>query len=1016
MALISPRKLRYDLYSYSYQENSNTPLVISILASLIERTLARNERIAKNIDCNETPDMTIQSYLERIFRYTRAGPPVYVVGANRVLVLLKRNGVDAHPSTRFIGVRWFARLWKKYFRIDMLKKFTALCFETDLFQLRDGHGGEIRVYLEAVRSPIVAAEIQGSDKGKNIATEGIHTMTEGDKGKNTVIERDKGKNTMTEDGERAHWVDWDRDDEDMRETEEWVVDSEDNLFDGDESVDYDEDDECFDENVDKDAEWAGILQDASEDEMRFDSDDHTDGDSPDEFDSQKNNDDDDVGKVLVFCTDDKLDPKFALRMKFSNKKKFREAVHSHTIMTRRNLVITKNDKRRIYARCKADGCSWHINAVKIRDELGFQIRESDPNRSAKGFRQDVMRQLRCNVSRGQAYATKRRCLQEIQGYGAVQYARLWDYAGALRNKNPGSTIIMNLEDCGFYVCFAAVKNGFLSGCRPFIGVDGCHLKGPHGGVLLTAEDLNIIRDDAYTFISDKQKGFLPAFEKVVPGIENRFCVRHFHGNMKNAGFKGLGYKKTLWKAKNTTTVSQFHRAIQDIADLDVRCLEWWQDKPASQWSKRHFSTYPKCDFLLNNLCESFNSCILEAREKPILTMLEWIREDRAERLWEGKKLCPKIKKIVDNNMKKAADCITVKSDDTHYEVQGFNSARYTVNLKEKTCSCRSWDLTNIPCNHAMSAISAQVLDLDDFVHECYHVDTFCKVYAPAIIPLDGLEMWEKTGYIPPVPPNFGRKKGRPARSRRLEPDEVRKGKKPATTINKLQRQRGKGYANSAAATEHVTTPVQQDEVIVNEDCPPVSQPEVVSQHETDDSFYPEFRIGARNVHRLLITTIMVASKYVEDMNYINSYFAHVGGLTTNELNKLEVEFLFLMKFKLHVNMSVYESYCCHLEREVSISGGYQIERTLRLYDLNKHTLLVSRDAMFHEDVFPYVGKQLYCVTYPIPVILDDQESLASSNSAPNDDVPPTVDNSTTKINLILAENSRRSTTIINKPT
>ncbi|KAJ0052354.1 hypothetical protein Pint_00172 [Pistacia integerrima] len=92
---------------------------------------------------------------------------------------------------------------------------------------------------------------------------------------------------------------------------------------------------------------------------------------------------------------------------------------------------------------------------------------------------------------------------------------------------------------------------------------------------------------------------------------------------------------------------------------------------------------------------------------------------------------------------------------------------------------------------------------------------------------------------------------------------------------------------------------------------------------------PGFRINARNVHRLLITTIMVASKYVEDMNYRNSYFARVGGLTTNELNKLELDFLFLMGFKLHVNVSVFESYCCHLEREVSIGGGYHIERTLR---------------------------------------------------------------------------------------
>ncbi|XP_057980304.1 cyclin-U2-1 [Malania oleifera] len=93
--------------------------------------------------------------------------------------------------------------------------------------------------------------------------------------------------------------------------------------------------------------------------------------------------------------------------------------------------------------------------------------------------------------------------------------------------------------------------------------------------------------------------------------------------------------------------------------------------------------------------------------------------------------------------------------------------------------------------------------------------------------------------------------------------------------------------------------------------------------------YPGFRINAGNVHRLLITTIMVASKYVEDMNYRNSYFARVGGLTTEEMNRLEFEYLFLMGFKLHVNVSVFESYCCHLEREVSIGGGYHIERTLR---------------------------------------------------------------------------------------
>jgi hypothetical protein len=52
----------------------------------------------------------------------------------------------------------------------------------------------------------------------------------------------------------------------------------------------------------------------------------------------------------------------------------------------------------------------------------------------------------------------------------------------------------------------------------------------------------------------------------------------------------------------------------------------------------------------------------------------------------------------------------------------------------------------------------------------------------------------------------------------------------------------------------------------------------------------------------------------------------VGGLTTEELNELELEFVFLMGFKLHVNVSVFKSYCCHLEREVSIGGGYHVHK------------------------------------------------------------------------------------------
>ncbi|KAH9293998.1 hypothetical protein KI387_017711 [Taxus chinensis] len=89
-----------------------------------------------------------------------------------------------------------------------------------------------------------------------------------------------------------------------------------------------------------------------------------------------------------------------------------------------------------------------------------------------------------------------------------------------------------------------------------------------------------------------------------------------------------------------------------------------------------------------------------------------------------------------------------------------------------------------------------------------------------------------------------------------------------------------------------------------------------------------FRVTSLNVYRLLITSVMIAAKFLEDVNYNNAYYAEIGGMKTKEMNKLEVEFLFKLNFKMHVTVSVFQSYCAHLEREVARGGGYQIERIL----------------------------------------------------------------------------------------
>ena len=88
-----------------------------------------------------------------------------------------------------------------------------------------------------------------------------------------------------------------------------------------------------------------------------------------------------------------------------------------------------------------------------------------------------------------AYRARKKGQANIVGEYEEQYSLLPRYAAEIRRCNSGNTVKLQLNDHVFerlYICFEALRKGFLAGCRPFISLDGCFLKGPFGGQLLVA--------------------------------------------------------------------------------------------------------------------------------------------------------------------------------------------------------------------------------------------------------------------------------------------------------------------------------------------------------------------------------------------------------------------------------------------------------------------------------------------------------------------------------------------------
>ncbi|KAL7253850.1 hypothetical protein ACSBR1_008236 [Camellia fascicularis] len=152
--------------------------------------------------------------------------------------------------------------------------------------------------------------------------------------------------------------------------------------------------------------------------------------------------------------------------------------------------------------CRRSYNNHLVNSTYLAHKYMDKLRD-DPNIKVGPMQKTVWRKSMVDVSRPQLYRAKKKKAREvIEGDQKVQYAKVYDYCETVRLHNPNSVMQVVVDRPNedmlrpnfelppvfqrLYVGFAARRTGFVGGCRPIIGLDGCHLKGIYGGQLLYA--------------------------------------------------------------------------------------------------------------------------------------------------------------------------------------------------------------------------------------------------------------------------------------------------------------------------------------------------------------------------------------------------------------------------------------------------------------------------------------------------------------------------------------------------
>jgi hypothetical protein len=121
------------------------------------------------------------------------------------------------------------------------------------------------------------------------------------------------------------------------------------------------------------------------------------------------------------------------------------------------------------------------------------------------------------------------------------------------------------------------------------------------------------------------KGLMSIFDELLEVCEHRLCLRHLYANFKKKFGGGTAIRDLMMGAAKATYYQAWEQKMQELKALDLAAWEWLMQHPTKLWCKHAFNYYSKCDVLMNNLSEAFNSTILCARDKPPITMCEWIR-------------------------------------------------------------------------------------------------------------------------------------------------------------------------------------------------------------------------------------------------------------------------------------------------------------------------------------------------------------------------------------------------------
>ena len=456
---------------------------------------------------------------------------------------------------------------------------------------------------------------------------------------------------------------------------------------------------------------------------------------------------------------------------------------------------------------------WVANSVEER------LREN-PHYKPKEILEEIHRVHGITLSYKQAWRGKERIMAAVRGSFEEGYRLLPQYCEQIRRTNPGSiaNVYGNPEDNCFrrlFISFYASIYGFVNACRPLIGLDRTLLKSKYLGTLLLAcgfdgdgslfplafgvvdeeneenwiwflsELHNLLESNTenmprLTILSDRHKGIVEGVDFNFPTAFHGYCMRHLSESFRKE-FNNTMLVNLLWEAAQALTVIEFESKLLDVEGISQDAAYWIRRVPPRLWATSYFEG-TRLGQLTASIAESLNPWLHEASGLPIIQMMEtirrqlmtWFNERREMSMQWTSPLVPSADRHVAEACERARGYSVARANEAEFEVAAAHEGSNIVDIRNRCCLCRGWQLYGLPCVHAVAALHSCRQNVSRFTESCFTVANYRKTYSQTIHPVPDKSLWrevreneESVGKMELMinPPKSLRPPGRPRKKR-----------------------------------------------------------------------------------------------------------------------------------------------------------------------------------------------------------------------------------------------------------